>query len=85
VGSHNVSTLQGHHQALQEDRSKSCIMFHCIVGSQNVSTLQGHHQALQEDRSKICIMFHCIWDPTMQWNIIQLLDLSSWRVWWWPC
>jgi len=28
----HVSTLQGHHQALQEDRSKSCIMFHCIVG-----------------------------------------------------
>ena len=27
----------------------------------------------------------CIWDPTMQWNIIQLLDLSSWRAWWWPC
>jgi len=26
----------------------------------------------------------CIWDPTVQWNIIQLLDLS-WRAWWWPC
>ena len=30
----HISTLQGYHQALQEDRSKSCIMFHCIVRSQ---------------------------------------------------
>jgi hypothetical protein len=31
----HVSTLQGRHQALQEDRSKSCVTFHCIVGCHN--------------------------------------------------
>jgi len=35
-----------------------------------VSSLQGHHQALQEDRVKSRI-------------IIQFLDRSSWRAWWW--
>jgi len=34
----HVSTLQGHHQAFQEDRSKSCIMFHCIVRPQMLTS-----------------------------------------------
>ena len=34
----HVSTLQGHLQALQEDRSKSCILFHCIVGSKMLTS-----------------------------------------------
>jgi len=34
----HVSTLQGHHQALQEDGSKSSIKFHCIVGSQMLTS-----------------------------------------------
>jgi len=67
----HVSTLQGHHQALQEDRSKSCIMFSCIMGSHNAGK---HNTALG----------YVFLDPTVQENIIQLLDLSSWRAWWWP-
>jgi len=35
----HASILQGHHQRLQEDRSKSSIMFHCIVESHNDALL----------------------------------------------
>jgi len=50
----HVSTLQGHHQAVQEDRSKSYVMFHCIVVSQMLTSYKtckhlGSHNAVKHN------------------------------------
>jgi len=47
---------EGHHQILQEDRSKGCIMFHSIVGSQMLTSFCGIPQQQQQQQLLLLLL-----------------------------